>query len=222
MLNISKFTELFDRLARYEDGYKIFDNFLNYTLLYFKENRKEGEMEEIFRSLRLKEAPAIFEQMFLEIHSITAGNHMELEDPLGEFFQKRFASAKAGQFFTPESLAQMLGQLAGISADPGAFGKIVVDPTCGSGRMFLESAKTYRYNLFFGADISPMCCKIATLNMLMNLLMGEITHMDSLSNEFYSCYIIFSRRENNLDVPKFIHSTDPRNSLLHQSIQKRQ
>ena len=65
-----------------------------------------------------------------------------------------------------------------------ADGQTVIDPTCGSGRMLLAAAKRNRHALFYGADLDVTCCKMTLINMLFNSLTGEITHMNSLSNEF--------------------------------------
>lgn len=220
MLNLSNFTRLFEPLGRQEEAYKIFDGFLDYFLELFKDDNKDEEIDKIFRRFQIKEIPHVFKQMFDETYNLVKGSRGKIPDPLGEFYQLKFANSKLGQFFTPDELGKLVDLVTGIHQGEEEFGKVVIDPTCGSGRMILQAAEINKNYLFYVGDISPMCCKITTLNFLMNTLIGEITHMDSAKNIFYSVNITTIKECGNLMIPTFIHSTDPEKSKLHQILKQ--
>lgn len=75
--------------------------------------------------------------------------------------------------------------MARITLDDKTIGKRILDPACGSGRTLLSAAKTNHKNCFFGADNDATCAKMATLNFFLNGLKGEVSWMNSLSNEWY-------------------------------------
>jgi tRNA G37 N-methylase Trm5 len=104
-----------------------------------------------------------------------------------------------------------------MTGDPLEIGQKVLDPACGSGRMLLAAAKRNRQALFFGADLDITCCKMALLNMLLNSLTGEIAHMNSLSNEFFTGYKIDTVVVSGYHMPLYIEFTDPElsNIWLH-------
>jgi type I restriction-modification system DNA methylase subunit len=77
----------------------------------------------------------------------------------------------------------------------------ILDPACGSGRMLLAAAKINRHNTFFGADLDGTCCKMALINMLLNSLQGEISHMKSLSKEFFRGYKVKTTLINGYHMP---------------------
>lgn len=100
----------------------------------------------------------------------------------GEFFTQYITKGQNGQFFTPEPICQFMAK---ITFDDRTTGKRVLDPACGSGRTLLSAAKTNYRNYFFGADNDITCAKMATLNFFLNGLKGEVSWMNSLSNEWY-------------------------------------
>ena len=117
-----------------------------------------------------------------------------------------------GQYFTPEHVTDFMAQI-NMGPDSKA-GQTVLDPACGSGRTLLSAAKINRFLHFYGADLDPICCKMALYNMILNSLTGEIAHMNSLSNEFHRGYRIQTQLIDGYHIPYFTEFTDPQESRI--------
>jgi type I restriction enzyme M protein len=96
-----------------------------------------------------------------------------------EYFLTGFADLKAhdgGEFFTPVSLVQMIVNV--IEPDHGT----VLDPACGSGGMFVQSAhfiEKLRLNpsdraTFYGMEKNPTTIRLAKMNLAVHGLEGKI------------------------------------------------
>ena len=97
-----------------------------------------------------------------------------------EYFLTGFAGEKAhdgGEFFTPVSLVQMLVNV--IEPDHGD----VIDPACGSGGMFVQSAHFIEQMhkspqdvaTFYGAEKNPTTIRLAKMNLAVHGLEGKIS-----------------------------------------------
>lgn len=115
-----------------------------------------------------------FAQLVIEMNNRGEG----LKDCLGDYYMDCLASTRKGQFFTPPELCDLMSQL--IKPEPN---KPVNDPACGSGRFFLSIAKIDRSLKFYGADIDYQCCQMTLINLCLNGLKGEVSHMDTLKLE---------------------------------------
>lgn len=96
-----------------------------------------------------------------------------------EYFLTQFANQSAhdgGEFFTPVSLVQMIVNF--IEPDHGS----VIDPACGSGGMFVQSAhfieKMHKspqdVATFYGAEKNPTTIRLAKMNLAVHGLEGKI------------------------------------------------
>ena len=96
-----------------------------------------------------------------------------------EYFLTQFADLKAhdgGEFFTPVSLVQMIANV--IEPDHGK----VLDPACGSGGMFVQSAhfvERLKRNpsealTFYGMEKNPTTIRLAKMNLAVHGLEGDI------------------------------------------------
>jgi type I restriction enzyme M protein len=96
-----------------------------------------------------------------------------------EYFLTGFADLKAhdgGEFFTPVSLVQMIVNV--IEPDHGK----VLDPACGSGGMFVQSAhfierlkkNPNRQATFYGMEKNPTTIRLAKMNLAVHSLEGNI------------------------------------------------
>jgi type I restriction enzyme M protein len=96
-----------------------------------------------------------------------------------EYFLTKFADQKAhdnGEFFTPVSLVQMIVNV--IEPDHGK----VLDPACGSGGMFVQSAHFIESMheipqervTFYGQEKNPTTIRLAKLNLAVHGLEGNI------------------------------------------------
>lgn len=96
-----------------------------------------------------------------------------------EYFLTKFADQKAhddGEFFTPISLVQMIVNV--IEPDQGN----VIDPACGSGGMFVQSAyfikrkhkSPQNVTTFYGMEKNPTTIRLAKMNLAVHGLEGNI------------------------------------------------
>ncbi|MBR6463190.1 N-6 DNA methylase [bacterium] len=96
-----------------------------------------------------------------------------------EYFLTQFAGTKAhdgGEFFTPVSLVSFIAKV--LDTDSG----IVLDPACGSGGMFVQSARVVeRQNenpteklTFFGMEKNATTIRLAKMNLAVHGLEGDI------------------------------------------------
>lgn len=96
-----------------------------------------------------------------------------------EYFLTQFADLKAhdgGEFFTPVSLVQLIVNV--IEPDHGT----VLDPACGSGGMFVQSAHFIerlkkdptKLATFYGMEKNPTTIRLAKMNLAVHGLEGKI------------------------------------------------
>lgn len=96
-----------------------------------------------------------------------------------EYFLTQFADLKAhdgGEFFTPVSIVQMIVNV--IEPDHGT----VLDPACGSGGMFVQSAhfieglkkRASAQATFYGMEKNPTTIRLAKMNLAVHGLEGKI------------------------------------------------
>ena len=90
----------------------------------------------------------------------------------------------------------------------------VCDCACGSGKMLLAAAKINRHLHLYGADLDITCCKMALLNMLLNSITGEIAHMNSLSNDFYTGYKVATVLIDGFHYPYYKEFNEPEQSSI--------
>ena len=97
-----------------------------------------------------------------------------------EYFLTQFADLKAhdgGEFFTPTSIVQMIVNV--IEPDHGK----VLDPACGSGGMFVQSAHFIermkkdptKLVTFYGMEKNPTTIRLAKMNLAVHGLEGRIS-----------------------------------------------
>ena len=166
-------------------GYKyglhsVFDDFLEMVVCALSLGAKEDRYHEIVRNYEKPDAYLMaeaFGSLVIEMDNNGDG----LKDGFGDFYMEYLSYGRNGQFFTPESLCDMMARIL----YPAGFGEKVADCCCGSGRMLLAAARVSRNSLFFGADIDRTCAMMCLINLCLNGLMGEVCWMDTLMNRFY-------------------------------------
>ena len=109
-----------------------------------------------------------------------------------EYFLGKFAMSegqKGGEFFTPTSVVRFIVEVI----EPYA-GKIY-DPACGSGGMFVQSAKFIQeanHNLsdiyVCGQEYMGETARLAKMNLMVNNIRGEITETNSYENDPYASF----------------------------------
>lgn len=104
-------------------------------------------------------------------------------DIFGNLYEEIIASKsrrqRAGQFFTPSSLCDLMTQ---ISAPDNAKveGKRISDPTCGSGRNLLAFNAKHSGNYYVGEDLDKTCCMMCACNFILHGMNGEVIWHDAL------------------------------------------
>lgn len=93
-------------------------------------------------------------------------------DVLGDAYEYligKFASGagkKAGEFYTPQQVSNILAQLVTVGKDKL---KSVYDPTCGSGSLLLRVAKQVKsVSGFYGQEMNPTTYNLCRMNMIMH------------------------------------------------------
>jgi type I restriction enzyme M protein len=107
-----------------------------------------------------------------------------------EYFLGEFAMSegqKGGEFFTPTSVVRFIVEVI----EPYA-GKIF-DPACGSGGMFVQSAKFVQeanHDLsdiyVYGQEYMGETARLAKMNLMVNNIRGEITEVNSYEGDPYN------------------------------------
>jgi type I restriction enzyme M protein len=107
-----------------------------------------------------------------------------------EYFLGEFAMAegqRGGQFFTPTSIVQLIVEII----EP--FQGRIFDPACGSGGMFVQSARFVRNHQhkpeddisIWGQEIMDETARLCRMNLAVNSLSGKITFTNSLYGELH-------------------------------------
>ncbi|MGB5806473.1 N-6 DNA methylase [Castellaniella sp.] len=153
---------IIDAMGRIEDDYESLRGVLP-KLEYQKIGNKD--LGELLRKLNPDELKTANGDIFGRIY---------------EYFLTQFADQGAhdgGEFFTPISLVQMIVNL--IEPEHGK----VLDPACGSGGMFVQSANLVERNhgdptkalTFYGMEKNATTIRLAQMNLAVHGLRGNIT-----------------------------------------------
>ncbi len=184
------FTDNMETLSRRYERNRIFDDFLTLAICaYHRVNIQTQlqEKDEENETLYLETIKNYDKESINKFPKLLGILQMKIfDDPysdlLGQYFTEHITRGQNGQFFTPEPVCDLMAQI-NISSEQ--VNERVLDPTCGSGRILLKAAKHNSKNLFFGADISATCAKMAVVNFFLNGLRGEVAWMNTLSMEWF-------------------------------------
>jgi len=208
MTDIKLLHKEFERFAHGQSLHTAFTELLDWTLLPFK--RWDDAASQTRALEQYKTHPKV--NQLVTLISIIGDLSEGFCDPLGELFMQAISNGHNGQYFTPEPLCDMMAIMS--VGENSKAGQTVADCACGSGRMLLAAAKINRHMRFYGADLDNTCCKMALLNMLLNSLTGEIAHMNSLSNEFFTGYQVQTTLVNGYHMPYYVEFTEPELSYI--------
>lgn len=112
-----------------------------------------------------------------------------------EYFLGKFASSEGthgGEYYTPTSVVRLMVEMI----EP--YNGKILDPACGSGGMFVQSAKFVREHnkaktssqdlKVYGVELKPTTVKIARMNMFLNGLRSEIYQGSSYEIDPFNSY----------------------------------
>jgi len=158
----------------------------------------EEYQDEKFKNVLPKEAyfeiekkkTDILPQLLKTFSDIPKGATGDIFGKIYEYFLGEFAMSegqKGGEFFTPTSIVRFIVEVI----EPFA-GKIY-DPACGSGGMFVQSAKFIQeanHDLsdiyVYGQEYMGETARLAKMNLMVNNIRGEITEVNSYESDPYS------------------------------------
>jgi hypothetical protein len=162
-----------------------------------------GRMEDVYMPIAARYSPEnlpIFGQALAEmINEYEAGmdNEGSWIDVLGKVFEETnssFAASGAGQFFTPETVCNVMVKLT-AGTDECEDGIMVNDCACGSGRNLIAHSRLHPKNrlkaFYVGQDLDERCVKMCVLNFFMYGMKGVVIHMDSLQMKIFGGYRIY-------------------------------
>jgi hypothetical protein len=207
MTDIKLLLKEFEHFASGQSKHTAFTDFIDWALLPFKWFDSAEDRNKALETYQTHPKVTQLVKLLELVGDASEG----FSDPLGELYQQAISSGHNGQYWTPEHLCDMISLM---SADTLLDGQKVLDPACGSGRMLLAAGKRNRHAIFFGVDLDICCCKMALLNMLLNSLTGEIGHMNSLSNEFFTGYQVQTAVADGIHIPYYIEFIDPELSYI--------
>ncbi|MEM6844647.1 MAG: N-6 DNA methylase [Bacteroidota bacterium] len=188
---LNDFTKTIQPLARRYDIHRLFDDLLTMVMCSYHQINIQSQLQQQDQANEALYLETIgrYEKdelsFFAQLAALIQSNVLSApySDLLGEYFMQEISRGHNGQYFTPTPICEMKAKMQ--IADTKATGLRVADPACGSGRMLLSAAKLQPANFFYGADVSQTCAKMAVLNFFFNGLRGEVSWMNSLSNEWF-------------------------------------
>ena len=155
---------------------------------YQDERFKDVLPKEAFFDIEKKKAD-ILPQLLKTFSDIPKDASGDVFGKIYEFFLGEFAMSegqKGGEFFTPTSVVRFIVEVI----EPYA-GKIY-DPACGSGGMFVQSAKFIQeanHDLndiyVYGQEYMGETVRLAKMNLMVNNIRGEITETNSYESDPY-------------------------------------
>jgi type I restriction enzyme M protein len=155
---------------------------------YQDEKFKNVLPKEAYFEIEKKKAD-ILPQLLKTFSDIPKGATGDIFGKIYEYFLGEFAMSegqKGGEFFTPTSVVRFIVEVI----EPYA-GKIY-DPACGSGGMFVQSAKFVKeakHDLsdiyVYGQEYMGETARLAKMNLMVNNIRGEITEVNSYEGDPY-------------------------------------
>jgi len=150
--------------------------------------------DEYFRLVRKPEYKVIPKQLLKNFADIPKDATGDMFGQIYEYFLGEFALAEGqdgGEFFTPRSVVRLMVEI--IEPHNGT----VFDPACGSGGMFVQSAKFIEErkskkedtNLFvYGQEKTLETVKLAKMNIAVNGLRGEIKQANTYYEDVFGSF----------------------------------
>lgn len=184
---MSDFNKVFEKLCYMNDNTIVFLDFLDYMIAGFNINPnykwglrgKYGDDEKnLFFSL--------FQELVKETREkLDSGE--DYFDYLGLFYEEHVKSgAKAsarGQFFTPQTVSDLLSQLA--TSDDEVDVRHVYDCCAGSGRLLLAHHARRPLDIIHAEELDDVAARMCVINFMLHGVKGSVCCVNSLSRDFY-------------------------------------
>jgi type I restriction enzyme M protein len=147
--------------------------------------------KEVYGQLVPEEEPELLSKIVRVFKDVPENISVDLFGEIYEFFLGSFALQEGkdgGTFYTPATVVRYMVEVL----QPESGDKMFLDPACGSGGMFVQTARyMHNHNVSatdmmkfrcYGVEKEPDTVKLAKMNLLLNNVRGEITE----ANSFYS------------------------------------
>ena len=108
--DIKKFTATFDRIAHGKSPSSVFTDFLDMVICALSLGQYEEEYLLIVKKYKREEVD-LFCELLAELLIVMDNDGAGLKDALGEFYQQNLSNKKAGEFFTPPHVAELMAQM---------------------------------------------------------------------------------------------------------------
>lgn len=158
--------------------------------------------DEYFRLADKPEKMQIIPSLLKAFNDIPKDASGDIFGKIYEYFLGNFAMAegqKGGEFFTPTSVVRLIVEIIEPYYKPGLHSgnRIqIYDPACGSGGMFVQSAKFIENNhrgkpediFVYGQEKTGDTVKLAKMNILVNGIQGKIVQANSYADDPFTGY----------------------------------
>lgn len=150
--------------------------------------------KDIYYSMNSQDDPLVLAKLLKAFKDIPADVELDIFGEIYEYFLGKFALAEGqggGEFFTPSTVVRYMVEVMAPTE-----GKIL-DPACGSGGMFVQTAhyierhkaKGKQINLrAYGVEKTGATVKLAKMNLVLNNVRGTITEANSYYRDPYDSF----------------------------------
>jgi len=205
------FIDAFNGIARHKHRYKVFEDFVTISAIALHNGiRKSDVLEKEYLSIigkYSKDEASAFAQLLGQLVNMLEAEPIDI---LGQLYMELEISNKnAGQFFTPDSISQLMGKMVygnEIKIPPCGF-VTLSEPTCGAGGMVLSFVKEMinqklnpAYNLWvqcidIDRTVALMCyVQLSLWNVPAQILVGNTLSMEFREQFFTPAHYIFNWR----------------------------
>lgn len=156
--------------------------------------------KEVYAQLVPQEEPELLSRIVRVFKDIPENIGIDLFGEIYEYFLGNFALSEGkdgGTFYTPATVVRYMVEV--LNPQPG--NKKFLDPSCGSGGMFVQAARyMHRHNTdkeaqmqfrCYGVEKEPDTVKLAKMNLLLNNVRGDITEANSYYSDPYNAFGAF-------------------------------
>ena len=151
--------------------------------------------KEVYAQLVPEEEPELLSNIIRIFKDIPEDINIDLFGEIYEYFLGNFALSEGkdgGTFYTPATVVRYMVEVL----QPKAGSYKLLDPACGSGGMFVQTARyMHKHNATsndlikfkcFGVEKEPDTVKLAKMNLLLNNVRGEIKEANSYYQDPYN------------------------------------
>jgi type I restriction enzyme M protein len=154
--------------------------------------------KDVYYSVNSEDDPQVLSKLFKVFKDIPTDVSLDIFGEIYEYFLGKFALAEGqggGEFFTPSTVVQFMVEV--LAPTEGE----ILDPACGSGGMFVQTAHYIARHSAAGRDINLRAygvektgatVKLAKMNLVLNNVRGTITEANSYYRDPYESFGRFS------------------------------